>query len=465
MKSSDSIDQVSKQQLYYYCNLYRKKTSDELNLMLTETNIDANLIAAINFLLERREYSKKVKESSFLYKSYKSFLRNVVSICSFLYKSYKSFLRNVISISRKLVLLLAIVVVVISLITIIKKISVVDHEKIDKWYAKDKTKLKEYVVNHQDQINKKNFQIYTYALTKLVALNDPNGYNISNKLIKVYPDSVFKNQVIELYIKNNYSKFEKSDLANYYFSEDFINKSYLSTVRKANKTFLLENCIDLDSLIIDKINREFRANISSIPSSHINKIVQSDISPMPKTINVLKSLNLLDILNANLKDKEADYNDRKSSIKDFESAIDTMNTAIRDYHENVINLYGYIVGQTDTRTYEIIIGNPMYSSSRGVLYTLKTSFQSKGVFTIKALKLGDTEVKLKEEFGGFDQSWPQYIEYNGYSLDFLEAQKRALVIANQRWYVINDRIRGEIDILNNRKQNILMNISTVLDSK
>jgi len=50
----------------------------------------------------------------------------------------------------------------------------------------------------------------------------------------------------------------------------------------------------------------------------------------------------------------------------------------------------------------------------GYLLTTETSFESSGLFEMRVKKMREVRTKLRREFGGFEQSWPLFIEVKGY---------------------------------------------------
>jgi len=75
----------------------------------------------------------------------------------------------------------------------------------------------------------------------------------------------------------------------------------------------------------------------------------------------------------------------------------------------------WIVGQHDGGDYEIIVDPWGWDGGqRALLTTFSTEFTSRGNARIRVIKGFDSSVRVKEEFGGFKQSWPVYIEDTGY---------------------------------------------------
>ena len=66
-----------------------------------------------------------------------------------------------------------------------------------------------------------------------------------------------------------------------------------------------------------------------------------------------------------------------------------------------------MVAEISPFKYEIAI-----NGKRALLVTVTTEFHSRGSFSLQVVKLGDTPITLKEEYGGFTQDWPVFIEVN-----------------------------------------------------
>jgi peptidyl-prolyl cis-trans isomerase B (cyclophilin B) len=78
-------------------------------------------------------------------------------------------------------------------------------------------------------------------------------------------------------------------------------------------------------------------------------------------------------------------------------------------------LEAFMVANVGYGQYEIALRASNYwgrtpSDNHAVLFTKESSFQSKGWFTLRVRRLADSEVRLKEDFGSFNQTWPVYEE-------------------------------------------------------
>jgi hypothetical protein len=70
-------------------------------------------------------------------------------------------------------------------------------------------------------------------------------------------------------------------------------------------------------------------------------------------------------------------------------------------------LSGFIIGQNNPISYEIYVPG---EAQHALLMVSGTSFQSKGGFNLQVVTTGDIPVTVKEEYGGFQQSWHLYRE-------------------------------------------------------
>lgn len=101
----------------------------------------------------------------------------------------------------------------------------------------------------------------------------------------------------------------------------------------------------------------------------------------------------------------------QSTIPRLESELESQNTV----PVKTQMLEAYMVADVGFGGYEIALAQYTYwgkvaSESHAVLFTKSTSFGSKGWFNLRVRRLPDSEVKLKEEFGSFNQTWPVFEE-------------------------------------------------------
>jgi hypothetical protein len=88
--------------------------------------------------------------------------------------------------------------------------------------------------------------------------------------------------------------------------------------------------------------------------------------------------------------------------------------------DQVQRLEAFMVGRVEEHSsgtvYEFAYtdrwGRP--TQRHGYLLTTQTEFRSKGTFSMPVLRLENVETRLRDEFGGFRQSWPFFVEAEGY---------------------------------------------------
>ncbi len=115
-------------------------------------------------------------------------------------------------------------------------------------------------------------------------------------------------------------------------------------------------------------------------------------------------------LNAWTRAREAAEKKRKEAA-DARDAVE----ALAEIRKNTKWLYIFIVGEHQPNVYEFAFNDgsmfrPRPSERHGLLHSLDVQFTSKGWATVAALKLQDTPMKLRPEFGSFTQSWPVYVK-------------------------------------------------------
>ncbi len=113
------------------------------------------------------------------------------------------------------------------------------------------------------------------------------------------------------------------------------------------------------------------------------------------------------------------------SERKIREEIEELNSEIRKHKG--FRLEGIIISVVDrvygTETYEI----STYSSrNHALLITTETKFTTKGRFSIDVVKAGTREVRVKEEMGGFDQTWNVYREVKQEEIQEVNKKKRKI---------------------------------------
>ena len=117
-----------------------------------------------------------------------------------------------------------------------------------------------------------------------------------------------------------------------------------------------------------------------------------------------------------LQDKERDLIELEDEKKDVQETLDV----VRGRLDNIQTLAAFVIGLQERTSegdlYEIAFlerGRP--SSNRAYLLTKETQFKTKGRFTMPVIRGSNVETRLRDEYGGFRQSWPLFVESTSYS--------------------------------------------------
>lgn len=157
------------------------------------------------------------------------------------------------------------------------------------------------------------------------------------------------------------------------------------------------------------------------------------------------------------------YNNTTKDISELNAYIATLTSQIED-QKNIIQtnedrfnsekanqtksfiLNAFMIGKHSNAEYEIDV-----YGKRALLIALKTEFTTKGYFNLPVKKLMDMPVKIKEEYGGFDQNWPVFIE-----IDPKEEQANLQNIATildeskKKLYELEDQLQENNSALKNK---------------
>lgn len=244
-------------------------------------------------------------------------------------------------------------------------------------------------------------------------------------------------RLLSLYFKYDIGSCDeiyKMDISN-----DDIMNAYLNEKLEKDNFYGFAANRDNDQLFNCFIKKE-KENIKSLKNTDAsilyNKFKNLELSISEESQSKLDMLNtIFDLINnkTSFENEKSDLNKKKSDndneLSEKNNQISSLNTSnsqkeskIRDYESSmalnqnqITNISGYIVSQvssSDTEhVYEAAFLND--SNNRFVLKTHKTVFNSRGTFSLQVLVKGTEEVKLKDEYGGFDQSWSSYEEFEG----------------------------------------------------
>ncbi len=242
--------------------------------------------------------------------------------------------------------------------------------------------------------------------------------------------------ILECYNNNNVQFQSAPKLCDYY-----INKCNNENIKLGVLTMLrgYENAIILD-YFWDVIKGQY------------------DSGEIGKAIETVESLKVIDIGdNQKLGDLIAEFNsyeDKVAEIHSFEMQISELESAISKNKSSVpsgkiINLHGYMIQQIKPNYYEFAFTEydnflgEIPSNSRGLLKTVETQFQSKGIFDLLVVEDGKEDVVLTEDAGRFNQTWVVY----------REVPKSSIKKVDQLNNIISERDSLVVQ-LENRKMNL-----------
>lgn len=160
-----------------------------------------------------------------------------------------------------------------------------------------------------------------------------------------------------------------------------------------------------------------------------------------------------------LKELETNEASTLGELDQIEETIQETREELKDKQTAVSNsfvLHFWVVGQHDNGDYEIDLNPYGYGSQRAILKTFSVDYSSRGHASLRVMKLWDEPVRVKEEFGGFSQNWPVYIEDKSYysnqeetaelraNIDSYEAKRQDLNRSIPEIRAALQRLQGEI---------------------
>jgi len=125
----------------------------------------------------------------------------------------------------------------------------------------------------------------------------------------------------------------------------------------------------------------------------------------------------LDEIQASLRNKEREVSRLEEERNDLQETLES----VREDLDGIQMLTAFVVGlqkrTQDGELYEIAFidgwGRP--SSDHAYLFTTQTQFQTKGRFTLPVVRGSNVSTRLRDEYGGFRQSWPFFMESTEHS--------------------------------------------------
>jgi len=183
----------------------------------------------------------------------------------------------------------------------------------------------------------------------------------------------------------------------------------------------------------------------------INKIKMSE-SELPKELTYLKdnivriedNLDKIEKLEEKRKNKKIELREvkrNKEKVKGLVKDAKYLRGYVVGLVEEVNGRYGYEFAPLNE------YGRP--TSDRGYIITEERKFDSKGKFEIGVKKVNEVETKIKEKYGGFEQSWPVYIEIENLSekrKKLRKMKKRVRVLESNVKYYRDEKTRAEFEI-------------------
>jgi len=117
---------------------------------------------------------------------------------------------------------------------------------------------------------------------------------------------------------------------------------------------------------------------------------------------------LYDKQTQNIRNLEETTSAAETSLVELESEL----AEVMDRLNRSFLLDFWVAAQTSYKQYEIVLDNWGYGRAQhAILRTIDTEYTTTGYARLYVLKGFDEEVQIKEDYGGFTQSWPVFIEY------------------------------------------------------
>jgi len=274
-----------------------------------------------------------------------------------------------------------------------------------------------------------------------------------------------KVQIAIIQIIDNNLNTGKKILEKWVLSEKLSERTMSFVVsRYTENNTSFASCEETIGLYIRTVNSTLKNNILRMlpffPRNELNKAIQRSLLKLVKeedlsSITKLLSIEYLNSINQSqtfhkikslivkIEKKQKNINDKKDSIDSINSELKKMNREIQEAQEYIkenkfFYLKAFIIANSGTYNgfdmYEISLPEYNYyygnvpSQNHAVLITTETTFKSKGRFELAVQKTGKLPIKLKQQFGGFNQDWPLYIEVNSQTRKNVVAEKKTLKI-------------------------------------
>lgn len=236
-----------------------------------------------------------------------------------------------------------------------------------------------------------------------------------------------KDIILTAYDKNALCFNNLSQLIdNLLYDENYSSKSVANILKNCNEKDLIASLLksrDL-SISLEKYN---------VLSKSLNVQKNLQISYCPSEQKILDILNSAYSNNGRiyLSPDAYDVVNQISTINNNLSSLDNLDEKIEDLYLQLGRLeerrekydYFWISGYIVAYYKALMGGGEEYEIKRSgfrlhsILQTSKTIFQSKGTFRLKVKLIDTVPVRVKEEFGGFTQTWDVYKEVTDSEID------------------------------------------------
>ncbi len=256
--------------------------------------------------------------------------------------------------------------------------------------------------NKTSDFNEENINYIFDILLLRDNLKEIKGFQVDliSLLNFTYKDKNFKskaNKIIEVVDKNISHEFIFNKLKEY--EGDLNNITYIFKSLE-EKEILNKNEVENFNSDIGKIS-EILKQISIIDNE--NKHYSNEILGKEKDINVM-SQTIYDIQD-NIKNVEKEYSEDKQRLKDLDSGFNANIYIVGKLNGGSNNEYEGALPEWND-----LIKQYIPTNQRVIYKGNKTLPTSRGVIDVKVYSRGFKKVKLKEEFGSFEQDWEYFEE-------------------------------------------------------
>ena len=245
-------------------------------------------------------------------------------------------------------------------------------------------------------------------LSDFIIVKHPNMTQRKMESI-VYSNNVQED--LKLLFLHPVSKSKIIPIDTYPLMNFYLNQSLCSGNLKKDLADYLSrsNPNDLEPLMISKYREELISNrydnsieilrsYEDVVGKNQNKTIDHAMDALNNFLNAKKEIAEL---NTSINSNKTQIDEQGKNIQEAKDSYIT----IKNDQSKTFSLYAFMVGKTGNFEYEIDI-----NGQRAILMAFHTQFKSKGYFNIQVRKMMDLPVKIKEEFGGFDQTWPMFAE-------------------------------------------------------